>query len=212
VRALAASAFGCAFLCLIGAATLQDPAWRWALVGGMVGLAVGLCATAGAVLGRLLGPGRRALAAGVLVGAAAALTRRALLGLIHARAMGAPPQIRPLALFAAVFTLVGGAAALLWGCAALRRASDAPAATGRLGRGLELAAAGVIVALGLYGLSPAWQAAGLRVDHWTFVGLVGLAVVSYLVEEGVARALGWRAAPPASGGEAPRRRRRRRSG
>lgn len=211
MRALAAAGFGSAFLCLVAAAYLKDPAWRYALVGIMIGLSAGLCAAAGLVAGRLREPVRRALAAGLVTGAAAAFTRQVLLAVLRARAGGAPPQIRPASLFAAVFTIVGGLGALLWGVAALRRlAAEPEPGASRLRRGLELTAAGLCVALGLYGVSPAWQALGLKVDHWTFVGLAGLAVVAYLIEEAVAWAQGRRGPPPAAGDEAPVRARRRR--
>jgi hypothetical protein len=105
-----------------------------------------------------------------------------LLEWIRARAAGAPPQIRPLALGLAVFALVAGVFALLWGCAALRRLAGA-----HPGTAAELAGAGGAVALGLYGLAPLGQALGLQVNHWTFLGLVGLALVAYALEEAYVR-------------------------
>jgi hypothetical protein len=199
VRALAASGFGVAFLCLTGAAYLGEPAWRYALLGVMAGLSLGLCASLGAVVERTVSPARQAIICGMSVGVVAAVTRQVLLAFLRARAAGAPPQIRPASFFAAVFTIVGGLFALLWGCAALRRLMAAttttrlasgspPAATGaaRRTRALEIAGAGAAVALGLYGISPLGLAVGLRVNHWTFLGLAALALIAYGVEEAVA--------------------------
>jgi hypothetical protein len=150
---------------------------------------VAICAAVGLAARRLLRPRFRAAAAGIACGAAAALTRQVLMAVIRARATDAPPQIRPLSLLAAVFTLVGGVFALLWGCAALRRLG-APAEDATTRTWPDLLVGGAAVALGLYGISPVWQALGLRVNHWTFVGLAALAFLAYLIEEGVGRLWG----------------------
>jgi hypothetical protein len=214
VRALAVAGSAGAFLCLIGAAYLKEPAWRWALLGITISGSIALCATAGALAHRVTGGVRQALAPGLACGVAAALTRQVLLALVRSRAADAPPQIRPLTLFAATFTIVGGLAALLFGIAALRRLGGASEGT-RLRRGIAFSAGGIAVALGLYGISPVWHSLGWRVNHWTFIGLAGLALCAYLIEEGVAWLAGSRpeanlAAEPDPAAEPPRARRRRR--
>jgi len=178
-----------AFLALALTAALGDPYWRWSLVGMMACISLTLLGVLGLTTARLFRPDMHLVAAGIAAGLASALTRRVLMAMIRARAAHEPPHIDPMALLAAVFTLVGGAAALLWGCSALRRlvteSEDAPLAT--VWRKLVLA--GAAITLGLYGISPLGQAVGIRVNHWTFLGLVGLALVAYAIEEGVHRAL-----------------------
>jgi hypothetical protein len=186
MRLLAGGGLAGGFVCLIFAATLGGRGWRYALVGVMVGISVFACGLLGALVERFVSAPRRAALAGVVAGVAAALTRQALMGMIRARAADAPPQIRPLALLAATFTLVGGAFALLWGCATLRRLAAEPG-DGARRTWPDLVLGGAAVALGLYGLSPVGQALGIRVNHWTFLGLVALAVVAYGIEEAVVR-------------------------
>jgi hypothetical protein len=141
----------------------------------------------GAVVGRFVRPPRRAALAGVVSGVVAALTRQALMGMIRARAADSPPQIRPLALLAATFTIVGGAFALLWGCAVLRRLAAEPGGEGTRRTWLDLVLGGIAVTLGLYGISPVGQALGIKVNHWTFIGLAALALLAYGIEEGAVR-------------------------
>jgi hypothetical protein len=186
VRLLAGGGLAAAFVCLILAASLGNPGWRWALAGVMAGTSVFLCGLLGAVVERFVPAARRAALAGLLAGVAAALTRQALMGMIRARGADAPPQIRPLALLAATFTIVGGAFALLWGCAALRRLVAEPDA-GTRRSWPDVVMGGLAVALGLYGISPVGQALGIKVNHWTFIGLVALALVAYGIEEAVVR-------------------------
>jgi hypothetical protein len=189
MRWLAAGGLGGAFICLLLAAYLGEPGWRWALAGVMVGSSVAACGALGAVLARFVQSPRREAIAGVVSGVAAALTRQALMGLIRARAADSPPQIRPLALLAAVFAIVGGAFALLWGCAALRRLAVETGGDRARRTWPDLALGGIAVALGLYGVSPVGQALGVKVNHWTFIGLAALALLAYGIEEGVARLL-----------------------
>jgi hypothetical protein len=189
MRLLAGGGLAVAFVGLLFAAYLSGPGWRWALTGVMVGVSVAVCGALGAVVERFVPAHRRAALAGLAAGVAAALTRQALMGMIRARAADAPPQIRPLALLAATFTIVGGAFALLWGCAALRRLGAAPDDPPRR-TWPDLALGGLAVALGLYGLSPVGQALGVRVNHWTFIGLAALALLAYGIEEAVVRLRG----------------------
>jgi hypothetical protein len=186
MRLLAGGGLAGGFVCLILAAILGDPGWRRALVGVMVGISVFACGLLGAVVERLVPLSRRAALAGVVAGVAAALTRQAFMEIIRGRAADAPPQIRPLALLAATFTIVGGAFALLWGVAALRRLTAEPGDRARR-TWPDLLLGGAAVALGLYGISPVGQALGIRVSHWTFIGLVALALVAYGIEEAVVR-------------------------
>jgi hypothetical protein len=205
MRLLTGGGLAGAFLCLLFAAYLGNPGWRWALTGVMVGISVAACGALGAVVERFVPPTRRAALAGLVSGVAAALTRQVLMGMIRARATDAPPQIRPLALLAATFTIVGGAFALLWGCAALRRLATEPGGDPKRRTWPDLVLGGIAVALGLYGISPVGQALGIRVNHWTFIGLAVLALLAYGIEEGVIRLLdlgrrgGRRGAPPDGG-------------
>jgi len=187
MRLLAVGGLVVAFVCLALARFLGEPGWRWALTGVMVGLSVAGCGAVGALVARFVQPPRRAALAGVAAGVAAALTRQVLMGMIRARAADAPPKIRPLPLLAAVFTLVGGAFALLWGCAVLRRLAAEPGGDHERRTWPDLLLGGLAVALGLYGISPLGQALGIRVNHWTFVGLALLALFAYGIEEGIVR-------------------------
>ncbi|MBI5480179.1 MAG: hypothetical protein HY906_15035 [Deltaproteobacteria bacterium] len=189
MRLLAGGGLASAFVCLLFAAALGDPGWRWALAGVMVGISVAACGAFGAVVARLVAAPRRWALAGIVAGVAAALTRQVLMGMIRARAADAPPQIRPLALLAATFTIVGGAFALLWGCAALRRLAAGPGGDGTRRTWPDLVLGGIAVSLGLYGISPVGQALGIKVSHWTFIGLAALALLAYGIEEGVVRLL-----------------------
>ena len=73
-------------------------------------------------------------------------------------------------------TLAWGGLGLLWGTLAVSDSFD-PGSRCR-GWGYRLSAV-CAVALALYGLAPLWHVLGLKVNHWTVLGLFGLACVAY---------------------------------
>jgi hypothetical protein len=165
----------------------SSPVWIDALIatGGCCGLAaamfVGLVA-------------RRAWSvwkpvASLLLGIGAALARASLIGRIQSTPLERQVIDFP-ALALAISTVVWGAVALLWGALAVADALE-PRAAGTPRRGLRgtahLASGALGVSLGLYGLAPLWSLLGLRINHWTVLGLFGLAAAAY----GIGAAYRW---------------------
>jgi hypothetical protein len=89
-----------------------------------------------------------------------------------------------------------GALATLWGIRCTVGGSRSPPGpAGARARWLERGAGITSTCLGLYALAPLWLLLGLRLDHWTGLGLFGLALACYgisLIHETVARRLGRR--------------------
>jgi hypothetical protein len=164
---------------LIVARYASSAAWIDALIatGGCCGLAAAM------IVGLIA---RRAWSiwkpvASLLLGIGAALARASLLGRIQAT-----PLERQLidftALALAISTVVWGAVALLWGTLAVADALEARGAGDRRARwrsAAHLAMGALGVSLGLYSLAPLWSLLGLRINHWTVLGLFGLAAIAY---------------------------------
>jgi uncharacterized membrane protein len=47
---------------------------------------------------------------------------------------------------------------------------------------LRMLGCSVGITLALYALTPLWHLLGLSIDHWTSIGLIGLALLAYGVE------------------------------
>lgn len=154
---------------LAAARYLTSPLWVDALVatGGCLGLALALAA--GLLLRRWLGRDRWLGPAALLLALGAALGRAHLL--VRISAVSAPTIDFP-RLALAASTVVWGAVALLWGTLAL-----ADALTPR--RPLPALGAAAAVALALYSLAPLFYLLGLKVNHWTVLGLFGLSAAAY---------------------------------
>jgi hypothetical protein len=192
---------------LAAARHLPSPHWIDALIatGGCAALALALgvgLLLRGILRARWLAP------TSLLAGAGAAGGRAYLVARVTAA-----PAARLVVDFAglglAAATVVWGALALGWGALAV---SDACGAGGR-GRWPGGVAGGGAVALGLHSLAPLWLALGLRINHWTALGLLGLALVGWGAGQGWRRLRGPpgtpvdRTAPPCVGSGDPRRRR-----
>lgn len=163
---------------LAAARFMTSPGWVDALfvTGGAAGLAVALA----------LGIGLRSLLqerwmpwTAIAVASAAALGRASLMTSLTLDA-GSASQIHFPSMALACSTLVWGALALLWGTSSV---SDTFDPDGR-NRGWGARVASVLaVVLALYSLAPLWHLLGIRVNHWTILGLFGLACLAY----GIAR-------------------------
>jgi hypothetical protein len=156
-------------LSLAAARYLTSPHWVDALVatGGSLGLVCAL--VTGLLLRRWLGRDRWLGPAALLVALGAAFGRAHLLARI---ATASVPSIDFPRLALAASTVVWGAVALLWGTLAL---ADALAPR----RPLPALGAAVAVALALYSVAPLLYLLGLKVNHWTVLGLFGLSAVAY---------------------------------
>ena len=168
---LAAGIVG-ALVGLLFARFLDGPAWVDALVftGGCLGL---IPALALGMIVRRRWPRQWLAIASLLLATAAAAARATLLAQLESRTM---PQIAFWRLTLAASSVVWGAMALIWGALAISDALQR-----RQGRWPPLLGAGVAVTLSLYSLAPLWSALGLRINHWTVVGLFGLAATAYAI-------------------------------
>jgi hypothetical protein len=160
---------------LAAARYIPGPSWVSALLaaGMFAGLAIAMAA--GLFLRRLLPESApwKALAAALLA-VAAAVGRTALL----AQAAEDPEAMRTIHLgriMLACSTVVWGAVALLWGTLALTDVLDRKVRWGWLSVSV------LAVSLALYSIAPLWTFLGLRINHWTLLGLFGLACLAYLL-------------------------------
>ncbi len=163
-------ALALALISLAAARYLTSPAWVDALVvtGGSLGLAAAFAL--GLALRRALGRERWLAPASLALALAAALGRAQLLARVTAER--GPVSIDFARLALAASTVLWGAVALLWGTQALGDAIDARRRGAAVASGLAVAAA-------LYAVAPLLYMLGLRVNHWTVLGLFGLSVVAY---------------------------------
>ncbi len=178
---------------LAAARYLSSPHWIDALL-ATAGFATLAAAVAWGMLARRLARDWKLVAALGLAVAAAAGRYALLTSLESGAAFFTTIQILELTLAAG--TVSWGALALLWGTLALSDAMNCRGAAqvGRSGeaaatnnlpstsdrrRWIRVAAAGLAVALALYSLAPLWHLLGLRVNHWTVLGLFGLAGTAY---------------------------------
>ena len=160
--------------CLAAARYVTSPLWIDALLatGGLLGLALALA------LGLLL---RSATAAwkgiaALLLGALALAARASLIAeLLLGRDVARQVDFWRMAV--ATSTVVWAALGLLWGAVALSEALEGRAPRRRAAA--EGTAAALGVTLALYCLAPLWSLLGLRINHWTVVGLFGLGVAAY---------------------------------
>lgn len=165
-----------AFLTLVLASQLPAPAWLAALNATAFSAATAIFAALGAVLDRVQLPQRlRPLALPAVTAVAAFGLRRWLLDWL------APPEAVPridyFRLQLAALSLVAALFALLGGAAALSRAGPWP----------HLAAAGASVTLAMYVAGPVLLRAGVPLDVRAFLGLAGLGVGAYAIVEGARR-------------------------
>lgn len=161
-----------AILALAFARYTGSARWIQAVIaaGALFGVAAGLAVGMGA---RRLRPTRWHGGAALILAVAAAATRFALVA--HIGRAGPPSGLLPLLLACA--SVSWGGLALLWGTAGV---TDAVRPLAR--RPLLLSAAAVSIAL--YSVAPLGRALGMRVNHWTFLGLLGLAAVAWGVTVG----------------------------
>lgn len=160
--------------CLAVARYVTTPLWIDALLatGGLLGLALALGLALLLRRATVAWKGVTALLLGV-----AALTARASLIAELLLGRDASRQIDFWRMGLAVSTVVWGALALLWGGAALSEALERRQSRRRAAAEGAAAAGGVTMAL--YCLAPLWSLLGLRINHWTVLGLFALAAVAY---------------------------------
>jgi hypothetical protein len=168
-----------------------SPIWIDALLatGGFLGLAVALAA--GLALRRALSAWKAVAA--MLLGVGAMLARASLIAELLVAGGGPARQVDFWRMALAVSTVVWGALALIWGALAvgealeLRHAGGTPRGASATNdharrpprrRDLEIVVAAIGLTIALYCLAPLWSLLGLRINHWTVLGLFGLAVVA----------------------------------
>jgi hypothetical protein len=163
---------------LAAARFMTSPGWVDALfiTGGAAGLSVALALGLG--LRRLLQE-RWMPWATLIVASAAALGRASLVTRLMLD-VGAASRIHFPSMALACSTVVWGALALLWGTLSV---SDTFDPDSRNNGWPSRVASVVAVVLALYSLAPMWHLLGIRVNHWTILGLFGLACLAY----GIAR-------------------------
>lgn len=173
--------FGAALVLALGALTaarfLEAPHFLHALIvmGGALGL--GLAMAVGLVLRRLIGVAGWRPWGALVMAVAAVAARQALLGeLGRDPALAVTINFSRLAL--ASSSVLWGAVALLWGAAAVADALEPAPGRRRLAVGALLGGAAAVT-LALYALGPLWALAGLRLNHWTLLGLLGLAGLAH---------------------------------
>lgn len=174
-----AAALVLAFSALAAAAFLQAPAWIWALLitGGACGLAAAMALAL--ILRFLAGPAAYLKWAALISAVAAMTARQSLLAELNQDPLAAV-TVDFVRLALASSSVVWGGVALVWGAAVISGALEVRARRGGGYREVgPLLAGGMAVTLALYGLGPLWALAGMRLNHWTLLGLVGLAGVAY---------------------------------
>ena len=162
---------------LAAARYVSGPGWVYALfsTGVFVGLAASM--SAGTLLRRLMRtkpPGAWKATAAAVLATAAAIGRTSLL----AQVAGDPSAMLTIQLWPIILacsTVVWGVVALLWGTLAITELVDPRVRWGWLALG-----AGAVT-LALYSLAPLWYFLGLRINHWTLLGLFGLACLACLL-------------------------------
>lgn len=165
---------------------LQGPGWIDALWGaaGSLGLATALG------LGLALQtrcPDTWGCWAALVLAVAAAGGRLALLQTLRAAAPAAPLIAWPrIALGGA--SVAWAVVALLWGTQGVAHQLEGVAASER--RWPALIAAGLALVLALHSAAPLWRLLGLEINHWTVLGLFGLAATAYALELGYRRLRG----------------------
>jgi hypothetical protein len=157
---------------LAAARYITSPRWVDALfaTGAFLGLAAGLAL--GMALRRALGRRDWKPPAALILGIAAAAVRSGLL--LEAAGSPAPAGIQFGRISMACGTVVWGLLALLWGTQGVADAGEG----GRTRWGMLLTSAGGVI-LALFSLAPLWSLLGLRINHWTLLGLFGLACLAY---------------------------------
>ena len=176
-------------LCLIslaGARYVEGPAWVDCLMatGALAGLALALAL--GLALRRVMKPTSWLAAAALVLALAAALARSSLLAQLAHAPESALVTIDFPRMALACSTVVWGALALVWGALAVsdgwERARAAARHGGKRGRGWAIiAAAAVAVSLSLYSVAPLGSLLGVKLNHWTLLGLCGLAGLAYAI-------------------------------
>jgi len=131
--------------------------------------------------------------AALILAVAAGVVRSSLL--VQATMATAPRPIELGRIAMACGTVVWAGLALVWGTLGVSEAT-----AGNKTRWGGLVISGGAVALSLFSLAPLWAALGLRINHWTLLGLFGLACVAYLAGRAY-QWLGQRLSGEASGGE-----------
>lgn len=166
-----------ALAALAAAAFLETPAWIWALLvtGGACGLALAMAVAL--ILRNLVGPARYLSWAAAITAVAAVAARRVLLAELNGDPLAAVTVNFP-RMATASSSVVWGAVALVWGALLVSTAMEPPRRHHRRDLG-RLAIGAASVTLSLYALGPLWALAGLRLNHWTLLGLVGLAGLAY---------------------------------
>jgi hypothetical protein len=172
-----------ALISLAAARYLDSPAWIDALLGTGASLGLAVAMTIGLAARRLFGAERWLGVAAIVLALAAAVGRTQLLAQVG---LVPVPTIDFPRLALAASTVVWGAVALGWGSLTL---SDGLGERRRRGAAIL---GGSAVALALYSLAPLWHLLGLRINHWTVLGLFGLAAVAYGLGQGWRRVLRWR--------------------
>lgn len=168
---------------LAAARFLTSPRWIDALfaTASFGGLAAGLLVAL--LIRRVLQPRPWKPMAALLLALASAVARSGLLLQLAADPL-TTATIDFGRIFLACATVVWGLLALLWGVLAVADATE-----GRT-RWKHLLTGGAGVVLALYSVAPLWQLLGLRINHWTLLGLAGLAFVAYLCGLAYRRAFG----------------------
>ncbi len=165
-----------AFVALVLASRLSDPAWRWALDGLVINLAVATLSGLGLITARLRLPDW--LKPHLLPSLSAVIAFGTQQWLVAWLAPPEPiPRIDLLRLQLAALSAVGAAFAIVGGVVALSKS----------GAWYHLATAGATVAVGLFSLGPLLLQAGVPVDWRTFVSLAGLGLGVFAVVEAARR-------------------------
>lgn len=168
---------GLTLAALAAAHFIESPAWIHALTLSLGGLGLTLALIAALILRRLSQDW--ALILGTTLGLAATLSRTMLLQ----KLLVAPAAARPIdvaEIFLGASSVAWALLALVWSVHGL--AAIVIARGKRTQNILRLVAAGAGISLALYALTPLWHLLGLGIDHWTAVGLLGLALLAYGVE------------------------------
>lgn len=187
---------GAALLLALGSVAVAryaaSPIWIDALLatGGFLGLAIAMAV--GLVLRRALAAWKAVAA--LLLGVGAMIARASLIAELLVAGGGPARQVDFWRMALAVSTVVWGALSLVWGALAVSEALERRAADRRDRRPprqrlLQALTAATGLTLALYCLAPLWSLLGLRINHWTVLGLFGLAAVAY----GIGAAYRWAA-------------------
>lgn len=183
MRAWLLGTLACALVALLCARYLGAPHWLYGLW-GTIGFAAMALALAAGLVARHLWPAHWLPTASAVLGAGATLMRVVLTQtLVADPARAARIELADTTLAAA--SMAWGTLALFWGTHGVLAAFDAPPASPAASGAQRLARillAGMGVSGGLYALAPLRHFFGLRINHWTILGLAALVGIASLLD------------------------------